>query len=329
MTPQEHFRGKRTLVTGGLGFIGSTLTTELVHLGAEVTVLDSLIPEHGGNLFNLQSVKNNLRINISDMREQASLNVLVQDQDYIFHLAGQVSHGDSMRDPQLDLAVNCISTMNLVEAYRRFNPAVRLLYTSTRQVYGKPLRLPVSEDHPTVPIDVNGINKLAAEYYHLLYDRTYDVRSVVLRLTNTYGPRQQVRSNRQGFIGIMIRQALLGEPIQVFGTGEQLRDFNYVDDVAQAILLAAGTESCFGRVFNLGADERYSLIEFLHILNELCPLRYEVVPFPVDKGIIDIGDYYGDYTALRTATGWRPEVGLREGLRRTLNGYRAHREVYL
>jgi UDP-glucose 4-epimerase len=329
MTLPEHYRGKRTLVTGGLGFIGSTLATELVRLGAEVTVLDSLIPEHGGNLFNLRSVKNNLRINISDMREQASLNILVQDQDYIFHLAGQVSHGDSMRDPQLDLAVNCISTMNLVEACRRFNPTVRLLYTSTRQVYGKPLRLPVGEDHPTIPIDVNGINKLAAEYYHLLYDRTYGVRSVVLRLTNTYGPRQQVRSNRQGFIGIMIRQALLGETIKVFGSGEQLRDFNYVDDVVQAILLAACSESCFGRVFNLGADERYSLLEFLNVLNELCPLRYEFVPFPEDKGIIDIGDYYGDYTALRMATGWKPEVSLPEGLERTIKGYNAHREVYL
>lgn len=329
MTLQDYYSGKRTLVTGGLGFIGSTLATELVRLGAEVTVLDSLIPEHGGNMFNLQSVKNNLRINISDMRDPASLNVLVRDQDYVFHLAGQVSHGDSMRDPQLDLAVNCISTMNLVETCRRVNPSVRLLYTSTRQVYGKPLRLPVSEDHPTIPIDVNGINKLAAEYYHLLYDRTYGVRSVVLRLTNTYGPRQQVRSNRQGFIGIMIRQALLGDTIKVFGTGQQQRDFNYVDDVTQAILLAASTGGCFGRVFNLGADERYTLLEFLNILNELCPLRYEIIPFPEDKGIIDIGDYYGDYTALGLATGWNPEVGLREGLRRTLDSYRAHREVYL
>jgi UDP-glucose 4-epimerase len=329
MTLQEHYQGKRTLVTGGLGFIGSTLAIELVRLGAEVTVLDSLIPEHGGNPFNLQPVRDKLRINISDLRDPASLNILVQGQDYIFHLAGQVSHGDSMRDPQLDLGVNCISTMNLVEACRRFNPKARLLYTSTRQVYGRPRRLPVSEDHPTVPIDVNGINKLAAEYYHLLYDRTYGVRSVVLRLTNTYGPRQQVRNNRQGFMGIMIRQALRGRTIQVYGTGEQQRDFNFVDDVVQAILLAAGTESCYGRVFNLGADGHYSLVGFLQILNELCPLHWERVPFPEDKGIVDIGDYYGDYTALKMAAGWQPEVELREGLARTLSAYQTYGEVYL
>lgn len=233
-----------------------------------------------------------------------------------------------MRDPHSDLSVNCVSTMNLVEACRHENPAARLVFTSTRQVYGRPLVLPVKEDHPTIPIDVNGINKLAGEYYHLLYDRTYGVRSVVLRLTNTYGPRQQIRNDRQGFIGILVRQALKGEKIRVFGTGEQVRDFNYVDDVVDALIRVACTEACYGRVFNLGTPARHSLLEFVTILGELCDIEYEIVPFPDDKRIIDIGDYYGDYSAFRAATGWEPAITLRDGLARNVEWFRHHRADY-
>ncbi len=262
------------------------------------------------------------------MRDANSLDVLVQGQDFIFNLAGQVSHGDSMRDPQLDLAVNCVSTMNLVEACRKYNRQARLLYTSTRQVYGCPQTLPVAEDHPTVPIDVNGINKLAAEYYHLLYDRTYGVRSTVLRLTNTFGPRQQIRSNRQGFATIFLRQALKGETISLYGGGKQLRDFNYVDDVINALLLAAATDDCLGQVFNLGSTRAYSLIDFVDALAAFCKFPVEAVPFPDDKRIIDIGDYYGDFSKFRQATGWSPQVDLPEGLERTIAFYRQHRDVY-
>lgn len=328
MNVADKFHGKNVLITGGLGFIGSNLAIKLVRYGAHVTLLDSLVPQFGGNFFNIAPIRNEVAVNISDMRDPHSLAVLVQDKHYIFHLAGQVSHGDSMRDPQLDLEVNCVSTMNLVEACRQHNPEVRLLYTSTRQVYGKPKRLPVTEDHETVPIDVNGINKLAAEYYHLLYHETYGVRSVVLRLTNTFGPRQHIRSNRQGFCGVFIRQALRGETIRLFGGGEQLRDFNYVDDVVRAMLLAITTEACLGRVFNLGARRPYSLIEFVEILAKFCRFRAEAVPFPRDRRLIDIGDYYGDFTRLREATGWMPAVDLEEGLARTTAFYREHKEVY-
>jgi UDP-glucose 4-epimerase len=324
----DQYAGKRVLVTGGLGFIGSNLAIRLVHCGAEVTLLDALIPELGGNRFNIRPVESNLTVNISDMRDQYSLQVLIQGQDTIFHLAGQVSHGDSMRDPEMDLGVNCVATINLVEACRQFNPTARLIYTSTRQVYGTPRFLPVTEDHPALPIDVNGINKLAAEYYHLLYDRTYGLRSTVLRLTNTYGPRQQIRNNRQGFIGIFVRQALQKKTVQIFGTGRQIRDFNYVDDVVNALLLAGITESCYGRVFNLGAPKYYSLLEFVGILERLCRMKHEIVPFPQDKKIIDIGDYYGDYSLFSGATGWQPAVDLEEGLERTLEFYRTHKEIY-
>jgi nucleoside-diphosphate-sugar epimerase len=328
MISRNAFDGRNVLVTGGLGFLGSNLAIRLVRAGASVTVLDSLVPQFGGNLFNIAPVRDQVSVNISDMRDAHSLDVLVQGKDYVFNLAGQVSHGDSMRDPQLDLAVNCVSTMNLVEACRKHNPDARLVYTSTRQVYGRPEKLPVAEDHPTVPIDVNGINKLAAEYYHLLYHRTYGVRSTVVRLTNTFGPRQQIKSNRQGFATIFLRQALRGETIQLYGGGGQIRDFNYVDDVVNALLLAATTEACFGKVYNLGSTRAYSLIDFVEILKRFCSFSVELVPFPKDKRIIDIGDYFGDFSRFSRATGWQPRVDLPEGLEKTVDFYRQHKEAY-
>ncbi|HTM56433.1 MAG TPA: NAD-dependent epimerase/dehydratase family protein [Pirellulales bacterium] len=328
MSLADAFHGRNVLVTGGLGFIGSNLAIKLARYGANVTIVDSLVPQFGGSFFNISPVRGQVAVNISDMRDPHSLDILVAGKDYIFNLAGQVSHGDSMRDPQLDLGVNCVSTMNLVEACRKHNPSARLLYTSTRQVYGRPQKLPVGEDHPTVPIDVNGINKLAAEYYHLLYDATYGIRSTVLRLTNTFGPRQHIRGNRQGFATVFIRQALRGETISLYGGGGQLRDFNYVDDVVTALLLAITNAQCAGHVYNLGSRRAYSLIEFVDLLKKHCTFKIESVPFPEDKKIIDIGDYYGDFSRFQGVTGWQPAVDLDEGLERTLEFYREHKEVY-
>lgn len=322
------FKNKSVLITGGLGFIGSNLAIKLAQHGANVTVLDSLVPEFGGNLHNIQDMTSSININISDMRDKTSLNILVQNKDYIFHLAGQVSHGDSMREPETDLHVNCVSTINLVEACRHVNPTAKLIYTSTRQVYGAPQNLPVTEDHPQLPIDVNGINKLAGEYYHLLYDRVYGLKSVVLRLTNTYGPRQQIRNNRQGFIGIFIRQALKGEKINVFGTGEQVRDFNHVDDTVNALILAATNENCYGRVFNLGAEKYYSVLDLVNILKETCNIEFDIIPFPENKKIIDIGDCYSDYSRFKKETGWHPTIELPAGIASTIDFYRQHPEVY-
>jgi len=329
MSLVEKFQGKRVLVTGGLGFIGSNVARTLADAGAEVTVLDALIPQHGGDLYNLEGVSERVRTVVADMRDDAALNHIVKGQDFIFHLAGQVSHGDSMREPELDLAVNCTATIKLVEACRYHNPQAILVNTSTRQVYGRPQFLPVTEEHPVEPVDVNGINKLAAEYYHLLYHRVYDVRSVVLRLTNTYGPRQQIKNERQGMAGVFLNRALRGQDLKLFGTGLQLRDFNYVDDVVEALLLAAVTPDCYGKLFNLGADPCHSLLEFCSILQQLCGIRYEVVPFPADRKLIDIGDYYGSFQRFAAATGWQPRVDLAEGLRQSVEFFKQHRDHYL
>lgn len=328
MTLADAYAGRTALVTGGLGFIGSALSIELARLGARVTIIDALIPEHGGNPLNVAGIAHQVRVNISDVRDSASMRYLVQGQEFIFHLAGQVSHGDSMREPMVDLGVNAEATLNLLEACRSHNREARLVYTSTRQVYGRPRSVPVREDHPTTPVDVNGVHKLAGEYHHLLYDSVYDIASTVLRLTNTYGPRQRIKGDRQGFTGIMIREALAGERLQVFGSGEQKRDFNYVDDVVQAILLAGATPRCHGRVFNLGAPDPCSVLDFARLLSRMCGVDYERVPFPDDRKLIDIGDYYGDYSAFKQATGWDARVGLDEGLRRTIEFYRAHWDAY-
>lgn len=323
------FAGRRVLVTGGLGFIGSNLVIRLAGLGADVTVLDALIPNHGGDRRNIAPVVERVHLHTFDLRDASPLRQLVRRQDFVFHLAGQVSHGDSMREPELDLAVNCQATITLLEACRHENPRVPLVFTSTRQVYGRPLRLPVDEDHPTVPVDVNGINKLAAEYYHLLYDRTYDLPSVVLRLTNTYGPRQQIKNDRQGFVGVFLQRALCRLPIRVYGSGEQRRDFNHVDDVVDALLLAAKTKACRGHVFNLGAAAHYSLNEFLAALRSIVDLQIQHVPFPDDRRLIDIGDYHGDWSRFAAATGWRPHVELRQGLAQSIEFFRRHADIYL
>jgi UDP-glucose 4-epimerase len=328
---RESFEGKKVLVTGGLGFIGSNLARALVPLGAEVLLVDSLLPDYGGNLFNLEGIENQIKVNIADVRDANSMQYLVGGQDVIFNLAGQVSHVDSMQDPMTDLEINCRSQLAILEACRRVNPAVRILYASTRQIYGKPVMLPAGEDHPVQPTDVNGINKASGEMYHRIYGQVYGLRTTSLRLTNTYGPRHLVKHNRQGFAGWFIRRVVLGEEILLFGDGEQKRDFNFVDDVVDAFLTAAARPEAEGEVFNLGATPPTSLREFVEILYEVAGEKpnYRRVPFPEDRRRIDIGDFYTDYRKIRKVLGWEPQVTLREGVRRTVEFYRKHMEHYV
>ncbi|HZM50254.1 MAG TPA: NAD-dependent epimerase/dehydratase family protein [Vicinamibacteria bacterium] len=327
---RDFYRGRQVLVTGALGFIGSNLSRALADLGARVLAVDSLLPDYGGNLFNLAGYEDKVRINIADVRGHG-MEYLVRDQDVLFNLAGQVSHIDSMVDPFTDLEINCRSQLWILEAVRKNNPGVKIVYAGTRQVYGKPMRLPVDETHLLNPTDVNGINKISGEFYHLVYHSVYGIRSTSLRLTNTYGPRQLIKHNRQGFIGWFIRQAVRGEEIQLFGDGKQKRDFDYVDDVVDALLRAGAMEAADGEVFNLGGEAPVALIDLAQMLVELAGRggAYRLVPFPDDRKKIDIGDFYADTTKIRKTLGWEPKVALRDGLARTLDYYREHAGHYL
>jgi len=328
MTSVDSLRDRRVLILGGLGFIGSNLAHRCVAEGAHVTLVDSMLPNFGGNLANVDDIKDAIDVNYSDLRDQYSLEYLVQDADVLFSVAGQISHIDSMRDPFTDLDINCRSQLSLLECCRHHNPEAVLIYASTRQFYGRPQYLPVDEDHPLAPVDVNGINKLAAEYYYMLYARVYGLRCVSLRLTNTYGPRQHLRGSNQGFTGVFLRQALHGERIQIFGDGTQRRDFNYIDDVVEAFCRATVTPETYGKVYNLAADSHYSLEEFVQTLQRYCKFEYGLVAFPPDRKAIDIGDYYGTYQRLHGATGWAPRVELDEGLQRTVEYFKPRLEAY-
>jgi UDP-glucose 4-epimerase len=328
-TPDNGFSGAEVLITGGLGFIGSSLARRLVAAGAKVTIIDSLIPEYGGNLFNVDDFKDRVRINISDVRDPYAMAYLIKGKDFLFNLAGQTSHNDSMTDPFTDLNINATSQLAILEACRAHNNRIRLVFASTRQLYGKPEYLPVDENHPIRPVDVNGINKLAGEWYHLLYNNVYGIRACALRLTNTYGPGMRVRDARQTFLGIWIRQLLEGVPIKVFGDGLQLRDFNYVDDAVTAFLVAARNPDAEGQVFNLGGHERIDLKSLAELLITIeSGGRYEIVPFPPERKAIDIGDYYGDYAKIQAALAWVPRTSLAEGLKCSLDYYRRHRAHY-
>jgi UDP-glucose 4-epimerase len=328
-TGASWYHGRRVMITGGLGFIGSNLARALVQQGADVLLVDSLIPEYGGNLFNIDGIESQVRVNIGDVRQQSTMNYLVRDREIIFNLAGQVSHIDSMRDPETDLEINCRAQLTLLEACRRYNPGVKVIFAGTRQVYGRPSRLPVDETHLVRPTDINGINKVAGEYYHLVYNNVFGIRTCSLRLTNVYGPRQLVKHNRQGFIGWFIRLAVEDREIQVYGDGSQLRDFVYVDDVVDAFLLAGACESVNGDVFNVGGSEPISHRDLVELLIETAGSgRVTYVDWPPEKKAIDIGSFYTDSSKFCRATGWRPKVDLREGLRRTIAFYRQHLPKY-
>jgi len=323
------FAGKRVLVTGGLGFIGSHLAGRLVEDGADVTLVDSLIPEYGGNLFNVSEFASRVKINISDVRDEHGLRYLIRGHDLLFNLAGQTGHLDSMIDPETDLEINCRAQLAILETCRKFNPDIKIVFASTRQIYGRPQYVPVDEKHLVRPVDVNGINKAAGEAYHILYNDVYGIRACALRLTNTYGPHMRVSDARQTFLGIWIRQLVRGEPFEVW-EGSQLRDFTYVDDAVEAFLAAACDERADGRTFNLGGLEVISLHDLAALLIKANGGgMYETRSFPPDRKRIDIGDYYADYTSIREAIGWEPRVPLEVGLGRTIEFYRKNLAQYV
>jgi UDP-glucose 4-epimerase len=330
MSAREFYRNRRVMITGGLGFIGSNLARHLVAAGADVLIVDALIPDYGGNQFNIDGIEDAVHVNYVDVRDERVMDVLVRDCEVIFNLAGQVSHIDSMRDPHTDLEINCRAQLSMLEACRKYNPATKVVFAGTRQVYGRPDYLPVDERHLVRPTDINGVNKAAGEYYHLLYNNVFGVRACSLRLTNVYGPRQLIKHNRQGFIGWFIRQVIEGHEIQIYGDGSQQRDFVFVDDAADAFMRAGASSACNGEVFNVGGGEPISHRDLVSLLIELAgsgSMRY--VEWPAEKKLIDIGSFYSDSTKFRQTVGWQPQIPLVDGLRRTIAFYRQHMPHYL
>jgi nucleoside-diphosphate-sugar epimerase len=329
MINRLQFKDKKVLISGGLGFIGSNLAIELVNIGAFVTIVDSLIPEYGGNFWNIEPVKNQVKVNISDVRDPHSMQYLVQNQDYFFNLAGQTSHLDSMVNPFPDLEINARAQLSILEACRKHNPTVKIVFASTRQIYGKPQYLPVDENHPLNPADVNGINKLSGEWYHIIYHRVHGISSSILRLTNTYGPRMRIKDARQTFLGIWIKNLLEEKPISIYGDGQQIRDYNYVDDVVEALLTVALKDLPAGTIFNLGDNNPRSLRETADLMIEINRKgSYQLVPFPEKLKYIDIGDFYGDFSKIQNETGWFPRTSIYDGLNSTISYFRQNLEKY-
>ena len=324
----NYFLDKNILISGGLGFIGSHLSRRLLSFGANVTVVDSLIPEYGGNYYNVHDIKGKLNINISDVRDRYAMKHLIRGQDFLFNLAGQTSHLDSMHDPFTDLDINAKAQLSILESCRKYNPKIRIVFASTRQIYGRPNYLPVDEKHVIKPVDVNGINKVSGEWYHLLYNQVYGIPSTVLRLTNTYGPCMRIKDARQTFLGIWIRKILENETFEVWG-GEQLRDFNYVADVVDAFLEAAMNPLAIGKAFNLGSDEVITLKDLAGLMIADTPGKFVVKKFPDERKKIDIGDYYSDYSLIMKTLGWKPKISLASGVARSFDYYKNNLGKYL
>ena len=325
----EAFAGARVVITGGMGFIGSSLARRLVALGAKVLLIDSVIPEYGGNPTSISDIRDQVVVDNSDIRGGYALPRLLDGQDFLFNLAAQTGHLNSMTAPEDDLAINCTAQLQLLEACRAVNPGIIIVHAGTRQIYGRPRYLPVDERHPLRPVDVNGVNKMAGEAYHLLYRDVYGIKSRSLRLTNVYGPGMRIKDARQNFLGIWLRRAIEGEPFEVWG-GEQRRDLLYVDDAVEAFLYAAITPEVEGLALNVGGNEPYSLAALAEAIIEANGGgRYEIREFPPERKRIDIGDFLTDDRCFRALSGWRPYIRLTDGLRLSLDYYRSRLASYL
>jgi UDP-glucose 4-epimerase len=325
----EAYRDKEVLITGGLGFIGSNLAIELVKYGAKVTIVDNMLPRQGGNLFNIKEIEDKVKVNFSDVRNQLSMNHLVKGKDYVFHLAGQVNHVDSMRNPVQDLEINCLGTLVLLEALRHHNREARVIFAGTRGEYGKSVKLPVDEDHPTNPKGIYAVTNLTAEKMVLVYHDIFGIKGVCLRITNTYGPRHQMQHDEYGVFNWFIRKAIDDDAIPVFGDGKILRDFLYVEDLVECMLMTALTEEAYGMVFNVGTGVPVSFIDLAKKIVEVAGSgRVEFREFTKERKEVEPGDYYADISRIKRVVKWEPKTSLEEGIRKTVEFYRKYREYY-
>ena len=320
---------KRILITGGLGFIGSNLAIALVKKGAEVTILDNLTPNQGGNLFNIEPVKDKVDIHVSDIRDRLAVEQLVKEKEYIFHLARQTDHILSLTDPFPDIDINVRGTAILLEACKKYNPRVRLIYTGTRGQYGKAVKLPVSEDAPTNPRGIYEITNLTAEKMIQVYHDVHGIQSVMLRLTNIYGPRSQMKHNHYGVVNWFIRLALDNETIPVYGDGKLKRDFLSIDDAVRAIIVCAQTQACFGEIINVGYDKPDTFLTLVRSIIGIAKTgRFAFTPFSPERASQEPGDFASDITKIKRLTGWKPSVSLEKGLTETIAYYKKYKKNY-
>jgi len=332
MTPAASiaaFDGARVLITGGLGFIGSSLAIRLVGAGARVTVVDAMIPDYGGNPFNIEPVRDRVAVNFGDICDRHAMDWLVRGQDYVFHLAGQVSHIMSMTDPFPDIEYNIKGTAVVMEALRLHNPKAKVIFTGTRGQYGSTVQPPVNELAPTNPKGIYEISNLSAEKIIQVYNQVHGIPAVLLRLTNIYGPRAQMKHSQYGVANWFVRMALDGVPIRVFGTGLAMRDFLYIDDCVEALVLTAASEKANGEIFNVGVDSPTNFLELAQLLTRICDgASWEYAPFTPERKAQEPGDFYSDISKIRTLIGWEPTMTLEAGMAKTLAFYRAHRDKY-
>lgn len=329
MIGMETLRGKEVLVTGGLGFIGSNLSIELVRAGAHVTIVDNMLPRQGGNLFNIKDIEDKVKVNFSDVRNELSMNHLVKGKDYIFHLAGQVNHVDSMRNPVQDLDINCRGTLVLLEALRHCNRDARVIFAGTRGEYGASVKLPVDEDHPTNPKGIYAVTNLTAEKMVLVYDDVYGIKGACLRITNTYGPRHHMAHDEYGVFNWFIRMAIDDEEIPVFGDGRILRDFLYVEDLVECMLMMTTIDAAYGKVFNVGTGVPVSFIELAKKIVEIAGAgKAKFTEFTQERQEVEPGDYYADISRIRQTVGWEPRISLEEGIGKTIEYYRKYKKEY-
>lgn len=325
----SEFKGKNILITGGLGFIGSNLALKLIEAGGQVTLVDAMIPGHGGNLFNIEPIKDDVVVNFSDIRDEHSMNYIIRKKDYIFHLAGQNDHILSLTDPFPDIDINIKGSAVLLEACKKFNRDAKLVYTGTRGEYGSAVTLPVREDSPMNPKGIYELSSLTAQKLFKIYHDNHGVHSVTLRLTNIYGERAQMLHSRFGVVNWFIRQALDDKTISVYGDGSLMRDFLYIEDCVRAIIMCAMCDKAYGEVFNVGIDRPTTFLELARTIVEIAGCgRWELAPFTKERLAQEPGHFYSDVSKVRSIVGWDSARGLREGISRTIEYYRKYREHY-
>jgi UDP-glucose 4-epimerase len=325
---RNKYAGKRVLVTGGLGFIGSHLAARLVDWEAEVSIVDNLSVETGANMFNIAGIEDKVHVTIADIRDTSRMSALIREKAFLFNLAGLLSHVGGMHAPVTDLEVNALVPLQILELCRELNPKIRIVFAGTRQVYGRARTLPVNEDACISPVDYNGVGKLAGELYHMISNRVYNLWTTSIRMTNTYGPHMRIKDSHQTFIGWWIRLLMEERALEIFGNGKQIRDPNHVEDVVDALLLSAIKPKAKGKIYNLGG-EPINLIQLANLLIELNGSgSYRLRPFPRERLAIDIRDYVGDYSRIQSELGWQPKTDLRVGLKQTIAFYRQNKDHY-